>query len=899
MTTSGPHSFEPSPLPPNPDPDPRRRPLSAGRLLPPVGPSSLSRRALLLTGAAVAAGAALPFGAGPAAAEVPAEDTWFTQMRTQWRALWVAEEYDPTDPAIAAVLSRLTTEAQRYWSTMDRSDGRTYLWEDAQLDVHVSFAISVSFYRLRQMALAWATKGTELTDNAELLADIIAGFDWMVANYYREDGEIIGNWYEWQISGPQAFNDGVVLVYDQLTAHHVGAYTRAVANFTPEPFGTAANLALTANVVVGWGALAGNAEAVTKGVEGLAPVFEYATEGDGFYRDGSFIQHGMYPYLGAYGASILDSLVPLLGTVANTPWQVDASVAYAWIRDSFDPVIWRGALLDMVSGRTIARYNEHEHYHGHYVLDAALGLVDSAPSDQRSWLRSVLKEWLVSDTFDDPTPQRSVPIVLAAQALATDDSVRRRGELVLSKVFHHQDRIVHRRPGWLLGIAMSSTRIARFESINDENLKAWLTADGATYLYAHDSGRMVDAYWPTIDPYRIPGTTVDVRPRQLGEGRNEAGPNPWAGGACLDGRFTAGGMDVRVHGGSLALRKSWMCFDDEVVALGAGITARDGSRVETIVENRRLRDSGDEVVRVDGKQPVPSLGSSATVDDARWLHIEQTGGYVFPTPVKLNVKRETRTGKWSDITHHPVWAKDDPVTANYLTAWLGHGVDPSGDTYAYVLLPTASVEETERYSDQPGTAVVANTAKVQAARALLTGVLCANFWAPGEASTVSATGGVSIVVEEGDAELAIALADPTHLATTLEVGLAVTGTKVIVADPGITVTSLDPVRLSVDFAGTAGATLALRLTYAPLTVADVRARLAELHDGGHVATGAYVSLDRQLAAIGRAVQRGRSARSLVEAFRRTVAAHRRAGLSESAADTMDDLGQRLVARVPA
>ncbi len=73
---------------------------------------------------------------------------------------------------------------------------------------------------------------------------------------------------------------------DELTPAQVASYTRAVANFTPEPFATAANRALSAGVVVGWGALASNADAVSKGVDGLAPVFEYATAGDGFYRDG-------------------------------------------------------------------------------------------------------------------------------------------------------------------------------------------------------------------------------------------------------------------------------------------------------------------------------------------------------------------------------------------------------------------------------------------------------------------------------------------------------------------------------------------------------------------------------------------------------------------------------------
>ncbi len=865
----------------------------------------LSRRALLSAATAAAAmgsscgqpAAAAPPGPNRTGARPTAED--FTQMRQQWRALWVSDGYDPADPAIAPVLTRITTEAQTFASTLDRSADRAYLWEDAQLEVQISFAISVSFYRLRQMALAWATPGTDLAGDADLLADIKAAFDWMVAHYYREDGEIIGNWYEWQISGPQAFNDAVVLTYDQLTAEQVGGYARAVANFTPEPFATAANRALSANVVVGWGALAGDANAVTKGVEGLAPVFEYATSGDGFYRDGSFLQHGTYPYVGAYGASILDALVPLLGTVAGTAWQVDAPIVYAWLRDTFDPVIWRGALLDTVSGRTISRYNEHEHYHGHYVLEAALGLAASAPAEHEPWLRSVLKEWMLSDRFDDPTPQRNIPIVLAAKSLAEDDTVVRRGELLASLVFHHQDRIVHRRPDWMLGIAMNSTRISRFESINEENFKAWMTADGATYLYTGDSGRYVDAWWPTVDPYRIPGTTVDVRPRTLGEGRNTTGPNAWAGGACLDGRFTAGGMHLTAHGGSLTVRKSWMCFDGEVVALGAGLTATDGRRAETVVENRRLGADGDEKVLVDGKAPVPSLGSSATVNGARWLHLEGTGGYVFPGRVDLHLRRETRTGKWSDVTHHPVWAKDDPVSANYLTAWLDHGLDPTDDTYAYFLLPTAGPKETKRYSRQPGTTVVANAAAVQAARRLDAGVLCANLWQAGAVSLVTSTGAASLVVEEGRSEVTVTVADPTHLAATLTLTLDVTATAVESVDEGLTVTALDPVTIAVDLTGTAGASRTVRLATRSLAAADVRRRLAQLRAEGAVDARAFAVLDRRLERIDEVAGQGRPARHLLATFRRTMLAFRADSVTEPAADTLDDLAQRLTAHVPA
>lgn len=151
------------------------------------------------------------------------------RMRAQWRAGWVAADYEPTDPALASALARIGTDARRWWSTMATGANRRALWEDARLDVHRSFAISRSFDRLFRMALGWATRGSDTHQDPKLLADLIDALDWMVAHYYRADGEILGNWFEWMISGPRALNLAAMLVYDRLTPARLSAYTSAVA----------------------------------------------------------------------------------------------------------------------------------------------------------------------------------------------------------------------------------------------------------------------------------------------------------------------------------------------------------------------------------------------------------------------------------------------------------------------------------------------------------------------------------------------------------------------------------------------------------------------------------------------------------------------------------------------
>ncbi|GAA2758738.1 polysaccharide lyase 8 family protein [Actinopolymorpha rutila] len=876
----------------------RRHALHLGALLAGTGLMGLGSAHPARAGTTAADGASATVAAVTAAgaAQSAAADDDFARMRAQWRAAYVGSDYDPADPAIAPGLAQLAAEAHQWWSTMETGADRAYLWPDARLEVQISFAISISFGRLSRMALGWATPGTDTYGDPKLLADVIAAMDWMVAHYYREDGQIIGNWFEWMISGPQPFNLAAVLVYDHLSADQIGAYTRAVANYTPEPIATAANRVLTADVVIGRGILAGDAAAVRLGVDGLAPVLAYADSGDGFHRDGSFIQHDHYPYNGSYGVGLVATLPGIFQRVAGTPFAVSDPIVYEWIRDAYDPLIWHGGLMDLASGRVIARYNEQDHHAGHAAVDAALGLWVAAPAGTRAWLGPMLKEWILADTQDDPLAGRSVPALLQARTLLADESVPRRGPLVTSHVFAAMDRVVHRRTNWAYGISMYSRRIANFESINDENLRGWLTADGATYLYDHQVDHYNDAFWPTVDPYRIPGTTVDVRERTPMEGRGYLNPQDWVGGTTLADRYTAAGMWLRSQGSSLVSRRSWFCFDDEVVALGTGITAHDGRRVETVVENRRLA-TGTEAVVVNGTTAVPGLGDETTVPAARWVHLAGTGGYVFPDGVRAHLKREHRVGRWSDITQHPSWKDDTPLPRDYFTLWLDHGVDPDEAAYAYVLLPTADAGTTSRYAERPGTAVIANTSRVQAVRALDSGVLGVNVWAPlGAASIVSTRAPAGVVVQEGDEEVGLAVSDPTRSVAKAWVSVGVPASRVLAADEGVRVISLDPLTVEVTLSGANGTSRGLRAAYRPWSVPDLQRVLAGM-DATEVAPNARNALSQALESLADLAERDRPAHAQLWALRRKIAALRGHGVSPEAATVLDDGAQRLFARL--
>ncbi|MER6137098.1 hypothetical protein [Streptomyces sp. NPDC001815] len=70
----------------------------------------------------------------------------------------------------------------------------------------------------------------------------------------------------------------------------------------------------------------------------------------------------------------------------------------------------------------------------------------------------------------------------------------------------------------------------------------------------------------------------------------------------------------------------------------------------------------------------------------------------------------------------------------------------------------------------------------------------------------------SVVLRRDDGELAVSVADPTRHGTRVRLEVAVAAAKVVSADKGITVGSLNPLTFTVDVTGTAGETKTLRIT---------------------------------------------------------------------------------------
>lgn len=786
----------------------------------------LSRRHALGLAGAGAAALSLPFAGVAVAADDPYEP-----LLARAAQQLVGDSVDPEDPDVAAALAALDAQAAPWWRQLDTSTGRTALWPDLAPASDPGM-FGQSYQRLRTLATAWATPGTSLSADADVLAGLLDALRFLRTAGYDPARSESGNWWFWEIGAPRALMDTCVLLRAHLPAADLDAYVKTVARFVPDPdrrtnsptlAETGANRADKAVIVALRGLLARDPAALVLARDGLSDVrdsgrnsfFQYVTSGDGFYADGSFVQHDCVAYTGTYGSILLGSAGQLIALLAGSAWAVTdprVTVLHEAVDRAFGPVLFDGVMMDAVRGRAISRERARDHTDGAVAVSYILQLADGAPDSYADRWRAAAKGWILRNKKTPYATLVGIPALARAKALLDDAAVRPAPRLTGHFVLADMDRVVHRRPGWACALSLSSRRIAAYEAGNGENLHGWYTGDGMTYLYdGDDPDAFGDAFWPTVDPYRLPGTTVDTRARTdlgTGGGTGTLRPkNAVAGGAVLDGRYGAAAMELIADGSTLRAKKAWFFVDNAVVALGADITASDGRTVETVVENRNLHAAGRARLTVDGRQQPTEPGWSGALTDARWTHLDGTGGYVFPSGGPLRALREERTGTWRALnTGADTGGSTTPVTRRYATLWFDHGPSPVSAAYSYVLLPGATAAATHAWSRSRPVRIVANDATAQAVESPRLGLFAAQFWAAGAVEGVATDGPGTVLVRREGGRTTVAVADPGRTVSALTVELSFPVRRVVRADDTITVTPGRRARLTVDVGGSRGHT---------------------------------------------------------------------------------------------
>ena len=762
----------------------------------------------------------------------------YGKIRQAWKESLIGKDL-ASEEGGAEVLEEINQEAEALWNAYVYKGQEACAgvpWaedEGAKGNKNIPYEddaveFRVSFKKVLSMCKAYAAEGGALYQNQDMLKDITNILDFLCGSCYTAKSQT-DNWWTWEIGIPKDLIPALILIYDGLTEEQVMAYTETLYFFQPDPFhegvintasthgqgyreAQGANIIDCSTTAVGLGALREDNELVYLGMLASSQTFviqnvedsaQIAANGynSGFYPDGSYLDHIKVPYLGAYGIEFMKGGAKIPSLLAGTPWKYPEQVQdnlESYIVEGFGNGMYKGMMLDCLKGRSVSRPASSNQAAGREAMMIILQIVDSFSQEAKETTLSALKAWLEEDEgfIDSLVGAENMAIKKKAKEILEDTSIQS-NVAPIHKSYPLMDRAVHRTEDYLFALSMYSERIQNTEIMNDENRFGWHQNNGMTYIYDEDK-QYTENYWNTVNPLRLPGTTVV--PVNIGTGKPDGSgfaqggdfcsKESWVGGTSI-GNYGVSGMsfsgetqgiagDAPVsYAPDLKGKKSWFMFDDEIVCLGAGITNKNMELpVETTIENKKLRKDGSNQLLVNGEKtelPVKEANvkelvertadvSGTSFEQVNWAHLEGNQsvgtGYYFPEEnTEIQVRRGQTTGSWKDVGTF-----EGESTENYLEMWVDHGQNPENASYSYVLLPETSAEETENYAQAPKVTILENSSEVQAVRHETLKIIGTNFWQEqgGSVEGITSDKAASVMLQETEqGTVKISVSDPT------------------------------------------------------------------------------------------------------------------------------------------
>ncbi|TCC20766.1 polysaccharide lyase family 8 super-sandwich domain-containing protein [Kribbella speibonae] len=791
-----------------------------------------------------------------------------SQLLANVIAIYAGTAESNARPEVAAKVTAIDNTARTWLAALDRA-GTGELFAGLPLGTSDP-NLSASYQHLYEIALAYRRPGpaSDLQGNEQVRARIAEKLVWLHDNYYGDQSKgYYGNWFTWEI-GISTFVSKTLTLIDapaELITRYVASMDAYLRNGKDgdvdldSRFHTGANLVdITANRVI-QGALLNDDARIRKALQDQFTVFATVDPynlqhgvTDGYYADGSFIQHASVAYTGSYGKGLLSRVVQTVKVLAGTEYaQSDdlVGVVQGWVEHGFAPLIFEGWMMEIVKGRAVSRtgtgYDDVA-----VIVEAIVDLADYATGADAARLKAFAK-FTARPTIN--VNSFVSPVSIGRFADLKNDAAIVPADLnpaALSTAFNAMDRTVHRRPTYAFALARNSSRISKYEYMSGENLLPWFQGDGAHYLYLAGQDQTqsfgID-YFTTVSPYALGGVTAPVETRKSipelygtayydnpptftpsSEAQNTyvyfpVGTNAYSGGATLDAYGAVGWVqsddfayasrdalpdDFVVYQNASAT-KSWFLLDDEIVVLAAGVG--DATRAVTTTLDTRIADATDPVTITGAlRDGSPWTGTGSITP--RWLRYANgpaSVGYHFLQPTALSVNLQTVTRSRRVVrTSNP----DTAVTKQVFALTAAQPAD-SKRSLAYALVPNATESALKSY--QHGRiALLANSPRLQAIQHLGLRLTAANTFAPGSHHLPGLTidGPASVLIRRQASSVQVAVADPTTQRDSITVNLRAQYLKAATPVAGVQVTrTITGTRLTFSTRHTYGRSLAITL----------------------------------------------------------------------------------------
>ena len=706
----------------------------------------------------------------------------YEKIRVKWGEFLtgVTSEDDLSSSEVQKVIQTNEKNGEKSYTQINKEKNKAYFLDEKE-DMKSGIQILNSYNAIKNIANGYATRGTKFYKNEEVKNQIIAGMDWLYDNAYHEGLPEIGNWWHWELGIPKAVNDILILMNGDIPKEKVDKYLGATKFFQPDArysgagatasysstpdkrVSTGANRTDTAMISFLRGVLLEDKVEVKNALEAVTEVGEYATKGDGFYKDGSFIQHNNVAYNGTYASVLFNGLGGILYLVKDTEFEIKSKKLnniYEAILNGYGYLFINGGINDSVSGRAISRNKTSDLSRGRDVINSLAMLSEGASEEYRVRLQELIKTTISSNnSFNILEMSGNRTILGILRDIVEDKNIKTRN-IVGNKMFHSMDRAISKnKNGGAVALSMHSSRIVNFETMNGENLKGWFTGDGMTYIYGNDSSAYTE-FWPTVDMYHLPGVTnsLKVRGDRSGERRVITTPKAWVGGVNNGEIFV--GMDMLSWNKALKVKKSYLFTEDGVVAVyGDSLSSNEGE-IHTTIDNRILKNGK---LMVNGKE----ITESTVIENPKETTImfvgnysEETIGYRIIDAPKVEIKFEERKGDWKSIGG----TDSKEIVKKYVTIYINHGKNPKDQKFSYLIFPMFKEEDVKNYNLN-SLKLVQSDEKIHAVEDNENRVVRINFWKdlPVKFRNIRSFSTATMIVKENNNGLLIAVSEPTQL----------------------------------------------------------------------------------------------------------------------------------------
>lgn len=521
--------------------------------------------------------------------------------------------------------------------------------------------------RVFVMTYNFSKKSSEWYKNPKLLKGITNALEY----WYTVNPEC-NNWYKNKIAKQFYLNVIALLLEEKIDK---SLFKKMVNDLTKNPTMTGSNRTLLATSTFYRGILENDTEMIKLGVSGVTDQIEISTK-EGVQPDFSFHQHGHFIYNGSYGFNFLRESIWLATIVHGTQFAFSENHIKV-LRDYYlNGTRWmiRGPLIDYnVRGRQVGRGDAMRLY-GNLLIPILEHLIIADPEFADEYKRSI-------ENIKNGNPQ----------------------DISGNKHFWRSDYTIHHQKQYSSSLKMCSERTVGIEvNMNSENKLGYWLPYGLNYIYR--KGTEYDGIFPVWNWAHLPGVTnPDILIEEKEKGKAHSQQTSFVGGVT-NGKNGISVMDFEKN--ETQAKKAWFWFDNEIVALGAGISSTHDSAIVTTLNQTLLRGTvefnhGDSIGLFEE-------GKTSLIFPEWVLH--DSVAYIFPEPQKVEIRAETQKENLQQIYG---LGKDTVFSTPVFSLWMNHGIKPQNVSYQYIVIPGTSQSATNSYVKNSPVWILLNQAEIQ------------------------------------------------------------------------------------------------------------------------------------------------------------------------------------------